>query len=94
MTYLSESCYNGVEEQLNANLVVFPVPSNDVVYIQVNGLTIDSYTLIDMNGKVIEHKENTALPVVQLNAKQFKSGSYVLIVHTAIGDVQRQVVFN
>jgi hypothetical protein len=34
------------------------------------------------------------LPVVQLNAKQFKSGSYVLIVHTAIGDVQRQVVFN
>jgi endonuclease I len=94
MTYLSESCYNGVEEQLNANLVVFPVPSNDVVYIQVNGLTIDSYTLIDMNGKVVEHKENTALPVVQLNAKQFKSGSYVLIVHTAIGDVQRQVVIN
>jgi endonuclease I len=94
MTYLSESCYNGVEEQLIANLVVFPVPSNDVVYIQVNGLTIDSYTLIDMNGKVVEHKENTALPVVQLNAKQFKSGSYVLIVHTAIGDVQRQVVFN
>lgn len=94
MTYLSESCYNGVEEQLNANLVVFPVPSDDIIYVQVNGLTIDSYSLVDMNGKVVEHRDNAALPVVQLNAKQLKSGSYVLIVHTAIGDVQRQIVIN
>jgi hypothetical protein len=92
MTYLSQPCYNGVEEQLDANLVVFPIPSNDVIYVQVNGLTIESYELVDMQGRVVDTKQDVSLPVVQLNAKKFNSGSYVLIVHTPIGDVQRSVI--
>jgi hypothetical protein len=94
MTYLTEPCAAGLEEQLQQNLVVFPVPANEVLYVQVNGLEIEEYQLIDMQGKVLASENGIQKPVLELNTSAYKSGTYVLIVRTSKGDVQRKVVID
>jgi hypothetical protein len=93
MTYITDApCSVGLEEQLNANLVVFPVPSNDKIYVQVNSLNIENLILVDQAGRTVEKIENVSVPVIELNAKKYQSGSYILIVETNLGQVQRKVV--
>jgi hypothetical protein len=94
MTYLTEPCAAGLEEQLQQNLVVFPVPANEVLYVQVNGLKIEEYQLIDMQGKVLASENGVQKPVLELNTSAYKSGTYVLIVRTSKGDIQRKVVID
>jgi endonuclease I len=92
MTYLSEPCALGLEEQLQQNLVVFPVPSNDKVYIQVNGTEITAYQLVDMQGRVISSENAISLQVLILEASQIKSGSYILYIETPYGETNRKIV--
>ncbi len=93
MTYITDApCSVGLDEQLNANLVVFPVPSNDKIYVQVNSLNIENLILVDQAGRTVEKIENVSVPVIELNAKKYQSGSYILIVETNLGQVQRKVV--
>jgi hypothetical protein len=93
MTYITDApCSVGLEEQLNANLVVFPVPSNDKIYVQVNSLNIENLILVDQAGRTVEKIENVSVPIIELNAKKYQSGSYILIVETNLGQVQRKVV--
>jgi CRISPR/Cas system CMR subunit Cmr4 (Cas7 group RAMP superfamily) len=77
---------------LNANLVVFPVPSNDKVYVQVNSLNIENLYLVDQAGRTVEKMENVSVPLIELNVEKYQSGSYILIVETNLGQVQRKVV--
>lgn len=92
MTYDATGCVAGIEEKLDANFVVFPVPSNDKIYVQVNGTEIISWTLVDMQGRKVASEMDTNLPVLILEGSSFRAGSYVLNVETQYGAVQRQVV--
>jgi hypothetical protein len=93
MTYITDApCSVGLEEQLNANLVVFPVPSNDKIYVQVNSLNIENLYLVDQAGRTVEKMENVSVPLIELNVEKYQSGSYILIVETNLGQVQRKVV--
>jgi hypothetical protein len=92
MTYLSEPCAVGIDEQLANNLVVFPVPADERLFIQVNGLNVQEYQLVDASGRVVQVDRGLQLPVVELNTSNFRPGMYVLIVHTEKGDIQRNVI--
>lgn len=90
MTY--DACQVGLQEKLESNFSVFPVPANNKVYAQVNGLSITSYQVVDAQGRVIAEKSGFELPVLELSANQFKSGMYMLAVGTAYGTVQQSFI--
>jgi len=90
MTY--NACQVGIEEKLQSNFSVFPVPANNKVYAQVNGINIISYTVTDMQGRVVKSDRKTNLPVLEMQAADFKSGMYILKVGTAFGEVQQQFI--
>jgi len=90
MTY--NACSIGLQELLKSNFSVFPIPANNKVYAQVNGTNITSYSVTDMTGKVVAKKSKLELPVLELNASDFKSGVYILSVGTTYGEVQQQFI--
>jgi hypothetical protein len=90
MSYLA--CSAGLQEKLESNFSVFPVPSNNRVYAQVNGLNIISYSVIDAQGRTILEEITQNLPVLELAANQFKSGVYILKVGTEFGNVQSSFI--
>jgi len=90
MTY--ETCQVGLQEKLESNFSVFPVPTNNKVYAQVNGTNITSYSVTDAQGRTIIEVDSQNLPVLELAAGQFKSGVYILKVGTEYGTVQSSFV--
>lgn len=91
-TYDADGCVASIDEVLEANVVVFPVPSNDKVYVQVNGTEITSYHLIDMQGRIVAQQKGTSLSVLTLEGKDLNSGSYILYLETPFGETQRKIV--
>ncbi|MEY4658600.1 MAG: hypothetical protein RJB36_366, partial [Bacteroidota bacterium] len=90
MSYLV--CDAGLEEKLASNFSVFPVPTSDKLFAQVNGLDIVEYTITDMQGRVIASSASIQLPVLELSTSTFKSGMYLLKVGTSFGTVQREFI--
>lgn len=90
MSYLV--CDAGIDEKLAANFTVFPVPTSNKLFAQVNGLDIVEYTIMDMQGRVIKSSSNIQVPVLELGTTEFKSGMYLLQVGTTFGQVQREFI--
>ena len=88
MSYLETSCNVGIEEQLAANLSVFPVPSNGNVYAQVNGLTITGYTITDLSGRIVKSAIGINEDVLIVNGNDLKSGKYLIEVSTPFGNTR------
>jgi len=91
-TYDATSCGLSIQEQLDNNFVVYPIPANDKVFLQVNGTKILSYDLIDMQGRVVASEKELSADVVELNASQFEAGGYLVRVTTTFGETQRKVI--
>jgi hypothetical protein len=85
MTYLEVDCNVGLEEQLQSNFSVFPVPSNGKVFAQVNGLNITQYTVSDLMGRVVFKNDFVNVPVLELNGENLRSGKYIIEVNTELG---------
>jgi endonuclease I/DNA/RNA endonuclease YhcR with UshA esterase domain len=92
MTYDATNCGLSIDELLQANFTVFPVPASTDLYLQVNGLTIESYTIVDATGKCVASNGNQSLPVVHLSTADFAKGIYVVSVTTPKGVVSRNLV--
>ena len=93
MSYNPEGCGNmGIEEMLNQNFSVFPIPSSDKLFAQINGEKITAYELITIEGKTIDAKRNLNLSVLELNTASYVSGTYVLNVTSPKGIVQKKVI--
>jgi hypothetical protein len=88
MSYLETSCNVGIEEQLAANLSVFPVPSNGNVYAQVNGLTITAFTITDLSGRIVKASKVINEDVLIVNGNDLKSGKYLIEVSTPFGNTR------
>lgn len=91
-THEPEGCLANVQEKLDANFVVFPVPSDDVVYVQVNGTDITGYEVIDLNGRVVRVENNISSPVLELSKEDIGAGTYIIRVETELGSTQRKLI--
>jgi len=89
-TYIATGCSADVNELVESNLVVYPIPSKDIVYVQVNGAEITAYELVDMAGKVVSKKENISKPVVTFDGGDLNSGTYFIKVQTLYGLLKRK----
>ncbi len=90
--YDATNCNLSVADQIQNSLVVYPVPANEKVYVQVNGTTISSYDVIDMQGRVVTSNTDANDDVVIFNTDDFEPGSYIVRVVTPLGDAQRKMI--
>ncbi len=90
--YDASDCNLSVTDQAQNSMVVYPIPSNEAVYVQVSGTTITSYDVIDMQGRVVASNTDSKESVVIFNANEFESGSYIVRVTTPIGEAQRKMI--
>ena len=90
MTYDVDCALSLGENVVESNLVVFPNPSNDMVYVQVNGISIEKLTITDMTGRIVGEYANEM--AVKVNVKDFNAGSYILNISTDQGNAQRKLI--
>lgn len=92
MTHQSAGCLAGIEDlDLVYNLVVYPNPSNQEVYVQVNGQQIESYEVVDMTGRVVYTQSNIVNPVI-IDRGVLNAGTYIINVKTANGRASNKLV--
>ena len=78
MSYKPDGCGEmGIEEMLNQNFSVFPIPTSNKLYAQINGEKITAYELISIEGKKIDSKRNLNLSVLELNTSSYIAGTYI-----------------
>ena len=92
MTY--QDCISNVEDMLLSNLSIFPVPSQDDVYFQINGLNIEAYNITDLNGRIIDEDQEVNLPVLKLNKSNLGVGTFFISITTKYGKVQERFILN
>ena len=90
MTYIEDCALSLNENIVESNLVVFPNPSDDMVYVQVNGIKIKHLTIVDMTGRVVG--EYTDEMAVKINVGDFNAGSYLINIATDQGIAQRKLI--
>lgn len=85
-------CSLSIDEILQMNTVVFPVPSNDEVYVQVNSQNITGYEVMDMQGRVVLSNKGINTPKLTLTADELQRGTYMIRVMTAKGQTLAKIV--
>lgn len=81
-----------IEENKKHNFVVYPVPSDDVVYVQLNGEEINGYSVIDLQGRTIVSVSDVNEDVLELKKSNIGTGTYLLQIETKLGSVSRRIV--
>ena len=92
MTY--QDCIANIEETLLNNVSVFPVPSNNDVYVQINGINIKGYSVSSLSGHEIVQNLKTDLPVLLLNKKTLGTGTFFIRLDTELGTITKKIVLN
>jgi hypothetical protein len=90
MTYVVDCALSLGENSVESNLVVFPNPANNMVFVQVNGMNIEKLTITDMTGRVVGEFSNEM--AVKINVDEFNAGSYILNIITDQGSAQRKLI--
>lgn len=92
MDYEALGCFASVEEALNDNMRIYPVPANNIVYVQVNGTEIQGYEVVDIQGRTVLNNSAISTPLVNLNTSNLNSGTYFIKVKTPHGEAQKQLI--
>lgn len=90
--HLPDGCLASIEEQLQSNFVVYPVPADEMVYLQVNGTMISSYKVYDVAGRMVLHNDQSEITVVELNTADLQSGTYQVVVDTPYGQATKKMI--
>ena len=93
MTYHINGCddLGLTTDYIENNLSVFPNPSNDNVYVQLNGVDISSIEVMDLAGRIVGTYTSTKM-FVKVNVESLRSGTYFFNINTAKGSIVRKVV--
>jgi hypothetical protein len=73
---------DSIQNQLAGKFEVYPNPSNDIVYIQLDGISLKeqcSYILTDATGKVLGQSNITGA-ITSLKLASFADGTYFVIL--------------
>lgn len=92
MNYQLDGCSAGIKEELENAFSIYPVPSKDLVYLQVSGTTISSYEILDIQGRTVKSENEISTSVVTVNAIELKTGTYIVKISTPVGNVIRKMV--
>ena len=91
-SHIVTGCVVSLEEQVQNNFVVYPVPAAENVFVQVNGTTITQLEVVDMQGRVVSTKNGINENVIELDTRNFETGSYIIKVMTPFGGAQKSMI--
>lgn len=93
MTYHANGCTDlGLTTNfIENNLSIFPNPSNDIVYVQLNGVDISSIAVKDMTGRTVG-TYTSPNHFVKVNVASLSPGTYFFKINTKKGNLIRKVV--
>ena len=92
MSYDDTDCGLSVDqEDLEANVVVFPNPATEIIYVQVNGLKVEEVNVLDMTGRTLE-TFTSSNQAVEVNVSNIPAGTYFINVATSKGSFTRKIV--
>ena len=92
MNYDALGCQLSIDEALQTNFNVYPVPASDLINMQVNGTEINTIKIVDLQGRVVYNNDNVNEKAFQLNVKDFNTGAYFLTVSTPYGNAQQKII--
>lgn len=95
MAYLTEGCgsLGLTKNYIKHNLSIFPNPSNDAVYVQINGVDIENIQVSDISGRIVDNfKEGEGKHYVKMDVSNYNPGTYILNITTQKGNVVKKVV--
>jgi len=92
MTYNVDGCELGLSKDfIDHNLSIFPNPSNETVYVQLNGVEITSIDVMDMTGRKVG-TFTTSTQFVEINVANFNAGTYLLNINTEKGNLVKRII--
>lgn len=92
MTYVPEGCNVGLGELSQNSFKIYPVPSKDVVNLQLSGTEIISYEIVDMQGRVIISESDVHSNFVSVKTSALNIGTYIATITTPSGNIIRKMV--
>ncbi|RYM34833.1 T9SS type A sorting domain-containing protein [Brumimicrobium glaciale] len=92
VSYISEGCELGLSSNfIENNLSIFPNPSNEIVYVQLNGVKITSINVTDMTGRTVG-TFTAATEFVEVDVTKFNAGTYLLNINTEKGNLVKRII--
>ena len=92
MSYDADGCELSIgQNELEYNLVVFPNPTSNIVFVQVNNQNIEYVSITDMTGRQV-YTSSSSKKLVEVNTSEFNAGTYIINVSTAEGTAQRKLI--
>jgi hypothetical protein len=82
---------NGINENNNANIVLYPNPTSSIVTIELGNLTVTKMELLSMNGQVI-FTSSAIENVITLNLSQYSDGIYFVRILTGDSIVTKKII--
>ena len=92
MTYHAEGCNMTVNELPIGSISIYPNPSNDEVVVSFNEGVINSYSVIDLQGREVANSVNVNAKSLTMNVANFNAGSYIVVVETSKGTAQHKLI--
>jgi hypothetical protein len=83
-------------EKINVDIIVYPNPTKDLLFISSLLSKIESVYLYDFNGKLVEFEsvENLQENKFQIDIQHLKQGNYLVKVNTDKGYFIKRVLFD
>ncbi|MBS3739004.1 T9SS type A sorting domain-containing protein [Mesohalobacter halotolerans] len=78
------------DEFLKQNLVIYPNPVNDKLFIKSPNIALEHVNIYDLSGKLVF--EQNDISNGNLNISHLQSGVYILKIKTPVGVLQRKLV--
>lgn len=92
MSHIASGCSAGLEDNVSGiDFQVYPNPSNEDVTISITNDKIESYSIVDMTGRVVLSNNSTSNTVV-INKGTLKAGTYIVNVTTTKGSAANKLV--
>lgn len=92
MSYDASACELGLTTDfIENNLSVFPNPSNEIVYVQLNGVEITSIDVRDMTGRTVG-TFSSSTQFVEVDVTNFNTGTYLLNINTEKGNLVKRII--
>jgi len=91
---LNVALYDGLEQITDptSKVSVYPNPVKDVLYVNANGLSIESYQLFDVKGQLVISGNQTS--ATSISTSNLQAGIYILKIKTNAGWANKRIVKN
>lgn len=83
------------EEFLNSSISVYPNPATNLINVSAgNNISVDSVSIVDLNGRVVKNVNYDNISQLQLNISDLSSGMYLMNINSQEGVLTKKIVKN